>query len=115
MTLSFDSQFQGLPLAPQLPDNERPRFMLVYQAGIANLFQVDCHNLALDGRNARRIYQGDFRTAESMARGCGHAGAVVMTAACNQAGDIADSKWSEDLENQPFSDKFQPVFYTIGF
>lgn len=95
--------------------DQRPRFMLVYQAGIANVFQVASFNLAPFGRDARRVYQGDFRTAESIAIGCGLAGAIVQTAACNQAGDIEHlTVWSEDLESQPFSDQFRPVFFTLG-
>jgi len=88
--------------------------MLVYQAGIANLFKVDCFNLDKFGRNAQRLYQGDWRSAEMMAHGAGLAGAVVMTAACNMAGDIRDAKWTDDLEAQPWSDQFHPVFYSIG-
>lgn len=98
-----------------MPDNgERKRFALVYQVGIANVFEVDCFNLSPFGRNARRVYQGDFRTAEDIAYGCGAAGAVVITAAANLAGDIAEAKWTDNLEEQPFSDKFNPVFFTIG-
>ena len=98
----------------QTPDGERLRFALVYQAGIANVFQVDCFNLASFGRNATRIYQGDFRTAEAMALGMGHAGSIVHSLACNEAGDIARSTWTDDLEEQPFSDNFSPVFFTVG-
>lgn len=101
-------------LAKLPPDGERLRFMLVYQGGIANVFRVSCLNLSPFGRDAVRVYQGDFRTAEAIAIGCGWAGAVVATAACNQAGDIQNEKWTDDLEAQPFSDKFAPVFYTIG-
>ncbi len=80
--------------------------MLVYQGGIANVFEVKAFNLSDYGRDARRVYQGDFRTAEVMCYGLGLAGAVVRTSACNQAGDIAQSTWTDDLESQPFSDKF---------
>jgi hypothetical protein len=85
------------------------RVFLVYQAGIANVFAVDCHNLASFGRNAKRLYQGDFRGAENFARGMAAAGAIVRTAACNMAGDIIACTWSEDLDAQPFSDNFRPV------
>ena len=101
------------PLTIEDGEVNRPRFMLVYQAGIANLFRVDCFNLSDFGRNAQRIFQGDFRTAQYMAHGAGLAGAIVMTCACNMAGDIRCATWSDDLESQPFSDKFAPVFYTI--
>lgn len=83
--------------------------MLVYQAGIANLFEVDCFNLASYGRSAKRIYQGDFKTAEAIAYGAGIAGGIVRTAACNMAGDISECTWTTNLEEQPFSEKFRPV------
>lgn len=104
-------------LAPlQIENGEviRLRFMLVYQGGMANVFRVDSFNLSDFGRNAVRVYQGDFRSAERMAHGMGLAGAVVTTAAANLAGDIRNAQWTDDLESQPFSDKFFPVFYTIG-
>jgi hypothetical protein len=82
------------------------RAFLVYQGGIANVFAVDCLNLASFGRNAKRLYQGDFHSAAMIARGMAIAGVIVKTAACNQAGDIVDATWSEDLDNQPFNDKF---------
>ena len=76
---------------------------LVYQAGIANVFDVQCLNLSSYGRDARRLYQGDFSGALAFVRGAAAAGAVVRTAACNEAGDIADRTWTEDLDAQPFS------------
>jgi len=82
---------------------------LVYQAGIANVFTVEAFNLAPYGRDAVRVYQGDFRGAEHIAHGMAIAGAMVRTAACNQAGDIVDATWSDDLDAQPFSDRFHPV------
>lgn len=87
---------------------EPTRVVLVYQAGICNVFHVTSFNLSDYGRDAVRIYQGDFRTGESICYGLGLAGAVVRTAACNQAGDIARAHWSEDLDSQPFSEKFHP-------
>jgi hypothetical protein len=80
--------------------------VLVYQGGIANVFQVDCLNMADFGRNAKRLLQGDFATCAAFAHGLGIAGVVVRTAACNQAGDITNAHWTENLEEQPFSDKF---------
>lgn len=84
--------------------------VLVYQAGIANVFAVQSFNMADYGRDARRLLQADFRTCESFARGMAVAGVLVATAACNQAGDIISAPWSENLDEQPFSDKFSPVF-----
>ncbi len=85
------------------------RAFLVYQAGIANVFAVDCFNLVPCGREAKRLLQSDFRTCEAFAKGLGAAGVRVMTAACNEAGDIVNSLWSDDLEAQPFSDSFRPI------
>ena len=114
MSASNPVRLKLTPLTIENGEIVRPKFMLVYQAGIANLFRVDCFNLSDFGRNAQRIYQGDFRSAERMAHGAGLAGAVVMTCACNLAGDVRLATWSDDLESQPFSDKFAPVFYTVG-
>lgn len=79
--------------------------MLVYQGGIANVFAVDCLNLSSFGRNAKRLIQSDFVTCRAFARGMGVAGCIVRTAWCNMAGDITDCTWTEDVEDQPFSDR----------
>jgi len=76
--------------------------MLVYQAGIANVFEVDCFNLSSYGRKAVRLMQSDFRTCLAYARGLGDCGVVVRTAHCNEAGDIVDRSWNEDLSEAPF-------------
>lgn len=85
------------------------KIVLVYQAGIANVFEVKSFNMSDYGRDAKRLYQGDFEGGKRFAQGAGAAGATVRTAACNQAGDIAKAKWTEDLESQPFSDKLTKV------
>lgn len=85
-------------------------FALVYQAGIANVFEVDCLNTATFGREAKRLMQGDFKTCEAFAFGLAVAGHIVHTCACNMAGDITNQPWTFDLESAPFSDKFRPVF-----
>lgn len=91
------------------------RAFLVYQAGIANVFMVECANLAPFGREAKRLMQGDFRTCEAYARGLADAGVYVHSAACNRAGDIRDEQWTYDLDSQPFSNKFRPMTATRGF
>ena len=73
----------------------RRKVFLVYQVGIANVFKVACLNLATFGRNARRVYQGDYRGAALFAQGMGAAGACVRTAHCEQAGDIAGAHWTD--------------------
>ncbi|MES2367360.1 MAG: hypothetical protein V4563_15900 [Pseudomonadota bacterium] len=90
------------------------RAVLVYQAGIANVFAVDCFNFVASGRTATRLLQSDFRTAEAFARGLAAAGTRVASAGCNMAGDIARCGWSADLDAQPFSDKFSPVWAGVN-
>lgn len=59
------------------------RIMLVYQAGLANVFEVDCYNVRHAGREyAKRLYQGDFYGAVMFCRGAGHLGAIVRTVHC---------------------------------
>lgn len=87
-------------------------FFLVYQAGIANVFEVESANLSPYGRNARCFYQGDFRSAELIAKGLAIGMHIVHTAACNMAGDISNQTWTDDLDSQPFSANFQPVKQT---
>jgi hypothetical protein len=84
--------------------------VLVYQAGIANVFEVQCFNLSDFGRDAVRLVQGDFRTCETFARGLKHAGYQVFSFHCNQAGDITFSHWDDNLTNAPFHSEFRPVF-----
>lgn len=85
------------------------RAMLVYQAGIANVFAVKSFNLADYGRDAKRLLQSDFRTCEAFASGLAAAGVTVRTVHCNMAGDIIGQTWSEALEAAPFSESFRPV------
>lgn len=84
--------------------------MLVYQAGLANVFQVDSFNLCDFGREAKRLLQSDFRSCEWFARGLVADGAKVTTVACNMAGDITHQKWNDDLQAQPFSTSFSPIY-----
>lgn len=84
-------------------DEWRERAMVVIQGGIANVFAVDCFNLAPHGRNARRLLQSDFRGAAYFAQGLGVAGITVRTVGCHEAGDIKDAVWTDDLG--PFRDE----------
>lgn len=90
------------------------RAALVYQASIANVFHLTGPGSILDGNNRRavRLMQADFAACENYARGLACAGTVVKTYACNKAGNIVDSPWSDNLDEQPFSDKFRPVTST---
>jgi len=82
------------------------RAALVYQGGIANVFSVDCFNLADYGREAKRLIQSDFHTCENFARGLAAAGVIVKVVGCNRAGDITRATWSDNTEDLPFSNKF---------
>jgi hypothetical protein len=79
--------------------------MLVYQAGIANVFRTDHNAPELEGRNAVRLLQGDFRACEFFAKGLATAGVLVRAAHCNRAGDITDVDWSCTLEDALFFEK----------
>jgi hypothetical protein len=85
---------------------ETKRAALVYQTGIANVFEVKCFNLASYGREAKRLLQYDFRSCAFFARGLKEAGYIVKVLGCNMAGDITEQKWTDNLEDLPFSDKF---------
>ena len=78
--------------------------VLVYQAGIANVFEVGSFNMASYGRGAKRLYQGDFRGAEMVCHGLEIAGATIAIAHCNMAGDIRGQHWSTDFATAPFAD-----------
>jgi hypothetical protein len=80
--------------------------VLVYQAGIANVFKVQSFNLADYGRDAIRLVQGDFESCKWYARGVKKAGWTVKVLGCNMAGDITHMLWTDNLEELPFSDKF---------
>lgn len=51
---------------------------LVYQCGLANVFAA----------GGKRVYQGDFSTAEAMLRGAQLCGASVAVYHCDVAGDV---------------------------
>ncbi len=86
-------------------DLEPMKIWLVYQAGIANVFQVDSFNLSDYGREAKRIAQGGFETCSSIAHGMGLAGSRVRTAGCNRAGEIQSEIWTDDMDSLPFRDQ----------
>lgn len=84
------------------------KFVLVYQAGLANVFRVQSFTLAAgEERGAERVMQHAFGPCEWYARGLQAAGARVRVAACNMAGDVNLQDWTDDLVGQPFSDSFR--------
>jgi len=87
------------------------RAVLVYQAGIANVFAVDTFSNNPDVRGAtQRLLQSDFYGAEQFARGLDAAGVLIASAHCNQAGDVKDRTWTWTLDEAPFSESFHPVY-----
>ena len=89
------------------------RAVLVYQAGIANVFRVEAFNMADYGREAHLMIQADFHTCEVYARALARCGTVVRSAWCNMAGSIAGQPWKEvairSSGEGPFNDKWRPV------
>jgi hypothetical protein len=89
------------------------RAVLVYQAGIANVFAVDSFNKEDHGRNAQRLLQHAFSPCEWYARGLAAAGAKVATMYCNKAGDIARQPWTTSQEDAPFTESQRPVWNEV--
>ena len=86
------------------------RAILVYQAGIANVFRQDAPGLP-----KTRLLQGTFGQAEMFARGLKAAGVVTEVAYCNEAGDIMDSRWHfglPALADAPFRGAMHPEAIT---
>ena len=85
------------------------KVVLVYQVGIANVFEVDCLNMVASYRVTKRLKQGCFRECEEYCEGLADAGVIVKTVGCNQPGDITNMNWTQDLESLPFNREFRPV------
>ena len=76
-------------------------YYLIYQAGIANIFEDNAQG------GFKRVMQYCFRPCEDFARGLKYAGAVVRVGWCNRAGDIINEAWNfKNLGDAPFSEKF---------
>lgn len=75
--------------------------VVVYQAGIANVFDVT------EGKRAR-VLQSSFDACEWFAAGLIAAGTVVSVSACNRAGDIAALPWVTPLSDAPFNVTARP-------
>lgn len=84
------------------PERVQPRKLwLVYQAGIANVFEVSGDEFR------KRLLQSDFRTCESFCLGAEAVGAEIYAACCNRAGDIISMSWDTRPDEAPFSDNFR--------
>jgi hypothetical protein len=84
--------------------------VVVYQAGIANVFEVENFDAEASGRgNCRRLLQHAFGPCEWFARGLRSAGTHIASAHCNRAGDITDAKWDFDLTEAVFREAMMPV------
>ena len=86
--------------------------VLLYQAGIANVFTVDrgAHLKNPEDRTGqKRLLQGSFRECEAFARGMDAAGMLVYSFHCNMAGDVAGQVWEASLDEAPFRESMRPV------
>lgn len=63
-------------------------FTLVYQCGIANVFDISSAS-----GDPIRLMQSGFRDCEMFLRGAAHAGVRTEIRHCDQAGDVAGSQW----------------------
>jgi hypothetical protein len=86
-------------------------FVVVYQPGIANLFEVDSFEpltIPGTGRHRERKCQADYKTVECIALGLVYAGARVRYASCNRTGDVASATWTHGLGDCPFRFQARP-------
>ncbi len=67
------------------------RVALVYQVGLANVFQLAVGG----GGREQRVMQADYRSCELYVRGMRDAGAEVHVYHCDAAGDIAHLLWAD--------------------
>lgn len=113
-----DEGWQNLKhyLADQEGLHERPinRVVVVYQAGLCNVFSVDCFNMRAWGRKETLLLQGTFAQCEQFARGIAATGVPVASAFCNMAGDISRQNWSDQIEDAPFYDQMSPVWHKVA-
>jgi len=76
--------------------------ILVYQAGIANVFRF-----TPETGKTTRLMQSDFRACENFIRGWRACGGLTQVAWCNEAGNIQERKWKfDDFDSAPFSESF---------
>jgi hypothetical protein len=87
--------------------------VLVYQAGIANVFSVECFNMQPFGREAQCLLQADFHTCETFCNGLKMAGVSVASAHCNMAGDIKDQPWNVNMDSALWREKMNPVWNKV--
>lgn len=73
-------------------------FTLVYQGGIANVFDTT------GGGEPRRVLQHAFNVCEWYCRGAKAAGVEIHIAFCNVAGDCRLRVWSTPEDHAPFKD-----------
>lgn len=87
-------------------------YVLVYQAGIANIFRVSSPNpLPYKDVERARIFQGIFETAEAIFHGI-HLGSLgsarLFYGFCNKAGDITKQEWNTTEYQAPFVGSMRP-------
>jgi hypothetical protein len=87
------------------------KIMLVYlPEQVACVFKVDTFNLRDRDRNAKRLYEGDWKTAAALARAFRDAGAGVETVGSgNPWAKYKDSRWTDELHELPFYNEIELV------
>lgn len=88
---------------------KKKKLALVYQGGIANVFEVDDFFCSPVGRNTTiRLLQQSFNLCEYFCMGVSWAGCQVAVYSCNKAGDIANEVWEVGLKDCPFAEQAHP-------
>lgn len=95
-------------MASVQPDTTTRRIVLVYQVGIANVFEVDRFSRHPERRNGRGLLQYDYHSCEMFARGMGAAGCIVRTMHCDMAGDCSQFTW-EPNKGELWADRRRTV------
>ncbi len=78
------------------------KLAIVYQAGLANVFEVT--NFKKPFR-MRRVLQGSFAECERFCQGAEYMGAEIKAFSRNVAGDVSLHAWKEGIEDCPFREK----------
>lgn len=91
----------------------KKKLALVYQAGIANVFEVKEFSRSNGGRKTtKRLLQHAFSPCEYLCLGAELVGAQVAVYSCNKAGDISTEVWERGLIDCPFAEQAHP---SMGF
>lgn len=112
MTTTKTHKTSGTDGLPTVVTTRQSRnIALVYQAGIANVFEIS-GDYATGERH--RILQHAFIPCEWYAQGLRDNGNNLKVYSCNRAGDIKDAPWVEGMDDCPFRDSANPPKEVTG-